>query len=72
MPVVGDDKWMYPGPSCLNRSFFAELDNVEIEAWIRGILVRGANHNSNPSPIPLREGVISPWVSLSLLKLIFT
>jgi hypothetical protein len=50
---------MYSGPSCPNRSFSIELGDVEIDARIRGILVRGDNQNSGPSPIPLREGVIS-------------
>jgi hypothetical protein len=52
--------WMYPGPSCPDRSFSAKLDNVEINARIRGILGHGANQNPAPSPIPLRGGVISP------------
>jgi hypothetical protein len=60
---------MNPGSSYPDRSFFAELDDVEINARIRGILIYGANQNSGPSPIPLRGGAISPWVSL--LKLIF-
>jgi hypothetical protein len=53
--------WMYPGPSCFDCSFSTKLDDVEINVWIRGILVHGANQNSSPSPCPLREGVISPW-----------
>jgi hypothetical protein len=61
--------WMYPGPSCPDHSFSAELDNVEINARIHGILVYGANQNPSPSRIPLRGGVVSPWVTL--LKLIF-
>jgi hypothetical protein len=55
--------WMYLGPSCPNCSFSIELDDAEIDAQIRGILVHG------PSAFPLRERVVSPWVSL--LKLIF-
>jgi hypothetical protein len=61
--------WVYPGPSCPNRSFHTELDNAKINTQIRGILVHGAGQNSGPSPIPLMEGVVNPWVSL--LKLIF-
>jgi hypothetical protein len=61
--------WTYPGPSCPDRSFSVELDDTEINAQIRGILVHGANQNSDPSPVPLREGVVSPCVSL--LELIF-
>jgi hypothetical protein len=60
---------MYPGPSCPDRSFSAELDDTKINAQIHGILVHGANHNSSPSPVPLRDGVANPWVSL--LELIF-
>jgi hypothetical protein len=52
-------KWVYPGPSCPDRSFSTELDDAEINA----------NQNSGPNLIPLREGVVNPWVSL--LKLIF-
>jgi hypothetical protein len=52
------------GPSCPNRSFSTELDDVEINAQILGVLVHGANQNSCPSLIPLGEGVISPWMSL--------
>jgi hypothetical protein len=52
-------KWVYPGPSCPDRSFSTELDDAEINA----------DQNSGPSLIPLREGVVNPWVSL--LKLIF-
>jgi hypothetical protein len=52
--------WMYPAPSCPDRSFSAELDDAEINAWIWGILVHGANQNPGSSMIPLRGGVISP------------
>jgi hypothetical protein len=62
--------WMYPGPSHPDRSFSIELDNAEIDAWNQGILVHGVNRNSGPSPIPLREGAISPWVSPLKLILI--
>jgi hypothetical protein len=55
--------WMYPGPSCLDRSFSAELDNAEIDIRILRILVLRAHRNFGPSPIPLREGDIIPWVS---------
>jgi hypothetical protein len=61
--------WTYLGPSCPDHSFSVELDDTEINTWIRGILVYGVNQNSGPSPIPLREGVVRPWVSL--LELIF-
>jgi hypothetical protein len=61
--------WVYPGPHCPNRSFFVELDDAKINAQIQVILVHGVSQNSGPSPIPLSEGVINPWVSL--LRLIF-
>jgi hypothetical protein len=43
--------WVYLEPSCPDRSFFAELDDVEINARIRGVLVHGANQNSSPNLI---------------------
>jgi hypothetical protein len=55
--------WMYPGPSCPNRSLSAKLDDVEIDARIQRIHVHEVNWNLGPSPIPLREGAVSPWVS---------
>jgi hypothetical protein len=65
--------WMYPGLSYPDRSFSAELDSAEINTQIRRIPVHGANQDSGPSPSPspihLREGVISP--SVSLLELTF-
>jgi hypothetical protein len=61
--------WMYPGLSCPNRSFSIELVGTEINTRIQVILVYGAKQNSSPNSVPLREGSVSPWVSL--LKLIF-
>jgi hypothetical protein len=61
---------LYPGPSCPDRYFSAELDDTEINAWIQGILVHRANQNSSTSPVPLREGVIRPRVSLLELILV--
>jgi hypothetical protein len=55
--------WLYLGPSCSDRSFSAELDIAEIDTWIHRILTLGAHWNSGPNPIPLREGIVSPWVS---------
>jgi hypothetical protein len=52
--------WVYLGPSCPKRSFSTKLDDAEINAQIRGILVHGADQNSSPSPIPLWEWVINP------------
>jgi hypothetical protein len=37
--------------------------NVENDIQIQRILTLGAHWNSSPSPIPLSEGVIIPWVS---------
>jgi hypothetical protein len=50
--------WMYLGPSYSERPFSTGLDGMEINAWIRGIIVQGADQNSSPSSVPLREGVI--------------
>jgi hypothetical protein len=50
--------WIYPGLSCPDCSFSTELDDMEINAWIRGILVHGFNQNSGPSPVSLREGLL--------------
>jgi hypothetical protein len=61
---------MYLGPSCLDCSLSIELDDADIDAQIQRILALEAHQNSGPSLINLREGVISPWVSL--LKLIPT
>jgi hypothetical protein len=55
--------WLYPRPSCPDRSFSAELDNFEIDIQIQRILTLGAHQNSDPSPIPLREGIVIPWMS---------
>jgi hypothetical protein len=55
--------WMYPGPGYSDRIFSVELDNAEIDTQGRRILSLGGHRNSSPSPIPLREGVASPWVS---------
>jgi hypothetical protein len=52
--------WMYLWPSCLDCSFFAELDDAEIDARIQRIHALGAHRNPDPSLIPLREGVVSP------------
>jgi hypothetical protein len=52
--------WLYPGPSCLNRSFPKELST----AWIHKVLDHGANLNPGAGPTPLREGVASTRVSL--------
>jgi hypothetical protein len=61
---------MYPGSGYPDSSFSTELDSAEINTWIRGILVHGADQDPAPSLVPLREGVISPWVSLLELTFI--
>jgi hypothetical protein len=63
--------WMYPGPSCLDRPFSAELDNTEINTQIRGVLPHGADQNFGSGPVPIREGVDSPSVSLLELTSIY-
>jgi hypothetical protein len=52
--------WLYPGPSCPDRPFSEELNDMEINTRIRGILAHGADLNFGLGPIPLREGVDSP------------
>jgi hypothetical protein len=49
--------WMYPGPSCPNRPFSKELDDVEINTGIHKVLAHGADLNPRANPAPLREGV---------------
>jgi hypothetical protein len=56
--------WVYQGPSCPDRPFSAELDGTEVNTQIRGVLAHGADLNSGSSPVPIRDGVNSPWVSL--------
>jgi hypothetical protein len=56
--------WMYSGPNCPDHSFSTDLDNSEIDIWIRRILALEDHQSSDPSPIPLREWVIIPWVNL--------
>jgi hypothetical protein len=48
---------MYPGPSCPNRPFSKELDDVEINTGIHKVLAHGADLNPRANPAPLREGV---------------
>jgi hypothetical protein len=57
--------WMYPGPSCPDHPFSIELYDTKINTWRgEGVLAHGANQNIGSGPIPLREGVNIPWVSL--------
>jgi hypothetical protein len=55
--------WMYPGPSCPDCPFSAELNDMEINTWVRGVLARGADLNLGSVSVPLRARVDSPWVS---------
>jgi hypothetical protein len=53
--------WSYPGPSCPNHSFSAELVDEEVDTRVQRILVLRVNQHS--SPVPLWDGVVSPLVS---------
>jgi hypothetical protein len=55
--------WLYPGPSCLDRSFSNELSEAKINTRIQNILDHGANLNPGAGPAPLREGVANARVS---------
>jgi hypothetical protein len=52
--------WRYPGPSCPDRSFSAELVGAEVDSQLQKILALGAHRHSSSGLIPLRDGVISP------------
>jgi hypothetical protein len=61
--------WRYSGPSCPDRSFSAELADAEVDTRVRRILALGVNRHSVSDPVPLRDGVVSPWVrSLGLIS----
>jgi hypothetical protein len=62
---------MYPRPSSPNHSFSAELDNIEINTWIRGVRAHGAGKNFDSCSVPLTEGVDSPWVSSTSVNFYF-
>jgi hypothetical protein len=62
---------MYPGPSCLDHPFSFELDDTEGNTRIRRVLAHGADLIFGSSPVPLREVVNSPWVSLLELTFIY-
>jgi hypothetical protein len=63
--------WLYPGPSCHDHPFFAELGDTEINTRTWGVLAHGADLNFGSGPVPLREGVKSPWVCPLELTLIY-
>jgi hypothetical protein len=56
--------WMYTGPSCPNRPYSKELDNVEINTCIHRVLAHGVDLDPGAGPAPLREGVDSTRVSM--------
>jgi hypothetical protein len=58
---------MCPGPSCPDCPFSTELGDRKINTRIRGVLAPGAEQNPGFSPVPLREKVDNPWVSLLYL-----
>jgi hypothetical protein len=55
---------MYTRPSCPDHPFDKELENTGVNTRIRGVLAHGVDHSFGSIPVPLREGVDSPWVSL--------
>jgi hypothetical protein len=55
---------MYLEPSCPNHPFPEELGDTEINTRIFGVLAHGVVLNLGVNPIPLWEGVNSPWVCL--------
>jgi hypothetical protein len=54
---------MHPGPCCPDRPFPEDLGDTKIRTRIQGVLAHGANQNLGSGPVPLMEGVDSPWVS---------
>jgi hypothetical protein len=47
------------------------LGDMEIKTCIQGVLAHGVHQNFGSSPVPLREGVNTPWVSLLELTFIY-
>jgi hypothetical protein len=64
IPSAGDDYEDVSGANSPDHPFSTELSGMEINTWIRGVLAYGADQNFGSSPVPSREGVDSPWVSL--------
>jgi hypothetical protein len=56
--------WMHLGPSCPDHPVSVELGNTEINTQVRGVLAPGADPSLGSSPVPLREKVDNPRVSL--------
>jgi hypothetical protein len=55
--------WRYLGPSCPDRHFSTELADAEVDTWVRRILALEVSRRSDSDPVPLRDGVASPWLS---------
>jgi hypothetical protein len=55
--------WRYPGPSYPSCSFLAELTDVEVDTRVWRILALRVNQHFGSGPVPLKDGVVSPWVS---------
>jgi hypothetical protein len=48
--------WRYPGRGYPDRSFSAELMDMEVDARVRKLLALRARRPSAPGPASLREG----------------
>jgi hypothetical protein len=53
--------WMYMGPSCPEHPFSEELGDTEFNIRVHGVLAHGVILNLGTGPVPLTEGVDSPW-----------
>jgi hypothetical protein len=56
--------WRYPVPSCPDRTFSVELVGVDVDSQVQRILALRVHRHSGSAPIPLRDGVVTPWVIL--------
>jgi hypothetical protein len=56
--------WMDPGPSCPDHPFSKELGDRKVSTRVHGVHAHGAIPNLGTGPVPLREGIESPSVSL--------
>jgi hypothetical protein len=56
--------WMDPGPSCPDHPFSKELGDRKVSTHVHGVHAHGAIPNLGTGPVPLREGIESPSVSL--------
>jgi hypothetical protein len=55
--------WRYPGLSCPNHFFSIELADADVDTRVRMILALRVNRHSSSGPVPMRDGVSSPWLS---------